>query len=215
MLQYLDKLHSQVVQSPFLSRFTILNRLLLSVAFIPTGLVKLMYERFTQMSLDSPIGFFFEAFYQNELWYKSVGLSQILAGILLLIPRTAHLGSFLFLPIIFNINLITFGVGFKGTTYITSLMLLSNLYLVAWEYPYWRPFFRPQNSFISYKKLFSPFEKITISAGALSLMVVFLGTRGYASKFLMQISFGMLAISILLYGIYLIRMWVRRKGKKV
>lgn len=173
----LDEIHKRFIENPLLQRFMFLNRILLAIAFIPTGLVKVLYQRFTSLSSESPIGLFFEVFYQNELWYRTIGFAQILAGVLLLIPRTAHLGTFLFVPIIVNINLITFGVGFKGTTIITFFMLLSNLYLVAWEYPQWKNWFKTSTPVANYNGTFSKWELIFFLIGTAGLLLIFLSAR--------------------------------------
>ena len=60
--------------------------------------------------------------------------APLAAALLLLIPRTAHLGALLFLPIIVNITVLTISLGFAGTWVITILMSLANLFLVLWEY---------------------------------------------------------------------------------
>lgn len=134
MAQMLDRTHRQIRSMPWLIRFTAATRVLIALGFLPSGWTKLAGNRFTLLGLDNPVGFFFEAFYSNQLWYRSVGLAQILAALLLLVPRTAHLGALLFLPIILNIWLVTVGIHFQGTWVITSLMLLANLWLLAWEW---------------------------------------------------------------------------------
>ena len=99
------------------------------MAFFPTGLVKLTGQRFTLLGVDTPVGFFFEAMYQTGPYWRFIGLAQITASVLLLIPRTATLGALLFLPIGTSIFLITWGVGFQGTVWVTSGMLLAVVYL--------------------------------------------------------------------------------------
>jgi len=130
----LDALHVRLRRSPLLTRFTAFTRVLLAVGFIPPGLKKVLGERFTQLPLTSPVGFFFEAFYQAHGWYVLVGVAQVLAAVLLLIPRAAHLGALMFLPIILNIVAITWSIDFAGTKYVTVLMLLAVVYLLAWDY---------------------------------------------------------------------------------
>ncbi|MGB0649864.1 MAG: hypothetical protein ACPGQT_03020 [Rhodothermales bacterium] len=110
-----------------------MNRLLLAMAFVPTGLVKLLGQRFTAMPIETPVGFFFEAMFQTGAFWHFIGFMQVAAGILLLIPATATLGAVMFVPIIFSIVLITWGIGFSGTIYITALMLLAAIYLVYWD----------------------------------------------------------------------------------
>jgi len=117
----------------WLGRFTLMNRLLLAMAFIPTGLVKLTGQRFTTLPVSNPVGFFFEAMYQTGAYWVFIGLAQVAAGVLLLVPATATLGALLAFPIIASIVLITWGVGFSGTVYVTAGMLLSVVYLLAWD----------------------------------------------------------------------------------
>ena len=130
----LDSLHAKVKQIRLLHYFTLFNRVILAVSFFPSGMTKLLGNRFTVMSLDNPVGFFFESFYQAHGWYRFVGFAQVLAAILLLIPRTATLGATIFFPIVLNIMLVTWSIDFRGTKYITLLMFLANLYLVCWDY---------------------------------------------------------------------------------
>ena len=131
----LDSLHASVKESKLLQYFAAFNRVVLAVAFIPSGMTKFVGNRFTQISIDNPIGLFFEGFYQTGFWYRFVGFAQLLAALLLLIPRTATLGAALFFPIVVNIMIITWSLDFTGTKYITSAMFLANLYLICWDYP--------------------------------------------------------------------------------
>ena len=118
---------------PWLRRFTLANRLLLAMAFVPTGLVKLTGNRFTLLPVDNPVGFFFEAMYRTGPYWRFIGLVQVAAAVLLLVPRTATLGAMLFLPIGLSIVLITWGVGFGGTVFVALGMLLSVTYLLCWD----------------------------------------------------------------------------------
>ncbi len=135
----LDHLHHWLRSQPVLATFTTLTRILLAIGFIPPGMTKLMGEPFTIISPDTPIGSFFEAFFQSGPYYAFVGGSQVLAGVLLLIPRTALLGAMLYLPLIGNITIITIAMGFQGTWVITSFMLAANLYLLFWDWHRVRP----------------------------------------------------------------------------
>ncbi|HVS66075.1 MAG TPA: hypothetical protein VMT85_21530 [Thermoanaerobaculia bacterium] len=135
----LDRAHRWMRSSPFLYRFTLFTRILLAAGFLPTGMVKLLGERFTTIPVDQPIGAFFEAMYQTGLYWQFLGASQVAAAVLLLIPPVAHLGAAMFLPIILNIVVITISLGFRGTPVIVALMLLAVLYLSAWDYHRFRP----------------------------------------------------------------------------
>jgi uncharacterized membrane protein YphA (DoxX/SURF4 family) len=130
----LHRIHRALHANPWLVRFTAVTRLSIALGFIPSGLKKVLGERFTSLPVSDPIGFFFESFYRNQLWYRSVGMLQVVAAVLLIFPRTAHIGALVFVPIIVNIWLITVGAHFSGTWVLTSLMLLANLWLLAWEY---------------------------------------------------------------------------------
>ncbi|WET51648.1 DoxX family protein [Chryseobacterium indologenes] len=108
-------------------------RYLLGFAFFPSGLVKLLGERFTRISTDHPIGYFFEALYQSGFYWNFLGLAQITAGILLMTQRFATLGVLLFLAILTNIWIITISLSFAGTWVITSLMMIAVLILIIWD----------------------------------------------------------------------------------
>lgn len=129
----LERAHRWARSQPWLARFTLMNRLLLAMAFIPTGLVKLTGQRFTTLPVSNPVGFFFEAMYQTGPYWLFIGLAQVAAGVLLLVPAMATLGALLAFPIVVSIVLITWGIGFSGTIYITAGMLLSVTYLLAWD----------------------------------------------------------------------------------
>jgi uncharacterized membrane protein YphA (DoxX/SURF4 family) len=135
----LDSFHAKVKQIKLLQYFTAFNRIILAVSFLPSGLTKLLGNRFTQISTDTPIGLFFEGFYQTGFWYRFVGFAQIFAAILLLIPRTSTLGATIFFPIVLNIMIITWSLNFTGTWVITAAMFLANLYLICWDYDKFKP----------------------------------------------------------------------------
>jgi len=129
----LARVHAWTRAQPWLGRFTLLNRVLLAIAFLPTGLVKATGNRFTLLPVSDPVGFFFEAMYRTGPYWIFIGLVQLAAAILILIPRTALLGALLFLPVTLSIVLITWGVGFAGTTPVAAGMLLSVTYLLCWD----------------------------------------------------------------------------------
>ncbi len=134
MVENVDRLFVWVRSKPFFLRLTLFTRILLAAGFVPTGMVKLLGRRFTLMSVETPIGAFFEAMYQTGLYWQFLGASQVLAGLLLLVPRWAHLGALLFVPIMVNIFVVTVSLGFQGTPVVTGLMLLAVVYLCAWDY---------------------------------------------------------------------------------
>lgn len=127
---FIDRIKTKL----FFKSFTWFTRILLSIAFIPSGLKKLLGERFTNISIDDPVGFFFEGLYQSGFYWNYLGFMQVLCSLLILIPRTTYLAAVLYLPIIININVIVISMNFKGTPIITGLMLLANIYLLVWDY---------------------------------------------------------------------------------
>ena len=129
----IERLHSYIYELRVFKLFTWLTRILLALAFLPSGLKKLIGERFTILGLDSPVGFFFEALYRSGWYWNFLGFMQLLVALLLIIPRTSFLGALLYLPIIINIFIIVVSMNFTGTPFIAGAMLLANLYLLFWD----------------------------------------------------------------------------------
>jgi uncharacterized membrane protein YphA (DoxX/SURF4 family) len=130
----LDRVHATVRRNPLLKIFTVFARVVIAIAFIPSGLTKVLGNRFTILGTDNPVGFFFEALYRTGFYWRFLGLCQLVAALLLLIPRTATIGAIVFFPLILNIFVITVSLHFRGTPIITGLMLLANIYLLCWDY---------------------------------------------------------------------------------
>lgn len=140
MLEHiLDGLHVSITRRRCLQLFTAFTRVLLAIGFIPPSYKKIIGKPFTSLSDTDPVGLYFFALYNTGFYYEFIGWSQMIAAILLLIPRTAHIGAFIFLPIIVNIAVLTSSVGFQGTWVITILMSLAATWLTAWEYDRLKP----------------------------------------------------------------------------
>ncbi len=135
----LDKVHRSVISNVYLQLFTAFTRILLGIGFIYPSLPKIMNRPFTMLPTSDPVGHYFDALYQTGFYYQFIGWSQLSGAILLLIPRTSHIGALMFFPIILNIAVLTNSVGFKGTWLVTILMLLACIYLVCWDYDRWKP----------------------------------------------------------------------------
>jgi len=118
--------------------FIIYLRYLIGGAFVFAAIVKIKGERFTTYDgTDTPLNspfHLFETLYQSGLYWKFLGIGQVVAGFLLMTQRYAKLGALMFLPIISNIFVITVSYDFKGTPVITGLMLLANVLLVLWDW---------------------------------------------------------------------------------
>jgi hypothetical protein len=182
LLDRVDGLFARVRAQPFFLRMTVFMRILLAAGFVPTGTVKLLGQRFTLLSPQTPIGAFFEALYQTGGFWRFVGFCQIAAGLLVLVPRLAHLGAALFLPIMVNIFVVTVSLGFRGTPIVTGLMLLAVLYLCAWDWHRFRGMFteHPLASARSPRTLrLDPLERAGFLVFAGSL-IAFFAARGLA-----------------------------------
>ena len=133
LLANLDHLYDECRRNQWLRYFAVFCRVALALGFIPSGIVKVMGERFTGLPANHPLGHYFDALHLTSFYYTFIGVSQLTAALLLLIPRTALLGAILYFPIIFNICVLTYATRFEGTR-ITTLMVLANLYLLCWDY---------------------------------------------------------------------------------
>ena len=185
MIDALDRLHAWLRTNPLAYRLVIGTRILLCAGFLPTGMVKLLGQPFTVMSTATPLGLFFHAMHQTGFYWRFLGATQVIASILLLIPRTAHLGGLLFFPIILNIFVITVSMEFKGTPVVTVLMLLASLLLVAWDYHRWRGLLTTTPSRVTVPEALplSSFERIGYAMGAVFGLIFFLSTRSLVPRF--------------------------------
>lgn len=117
----------------WLRYFAVVCRVLLALGFIPSGIVKIMGERFTALPNNHPLGHFLEALHHTGFYYPMIGYAQLSIALLLLIPRTALLGAMFYFPMILNICVLAYATRFEGTR-ITTFMLLANLFLLVWDY---------------------------------------------------------------------------------
>ena len=119
-------------------------RYLLGFAFIFASIVKIQGLPFTSESgVGSPINsawHYFETMYQSGIYWRFIGIAQFIAGSLLITQRFAKLGVLIYLPIIANIFLVTISYDFNGTPIISGLMLLSTIFLIFWDWNYFKIF---------------------------------------------------------------------------
>ena len=133
LLAQLDHLSQESKKNQWLRYFAVFCRVTLALGFIPSGIVKVMGERFTGLPSNHPLGHYFDVLHLTGFYYKFIGVSQLTAALLLLIPRTALLGAIIYFPIILNICVLTYATRFEGTR-IATLMLLANMFLLCWDY---------------------------------------------------------------------------------
>ncbi len=130
----LDEAHFRARQNKWLHYFAIFCRVTLAAGFIPSGMQKVFGERFTTLAINHPMGNFLEAFHHTGYYYPFVGYMQVLAAVLLLIPRTATIGAFIYFPIILNICILSLAVRFDGSQVTAPLMVCAVLFLLCWDY---------------------------------------------------------------------------------
>ena len=130
----LDRLHFRARQNRWLYFFAIFNRVALAAGFFPSGMVKVLGQRFTDLAVNHPLGHYLDALFRTGYYYTFIGVLQVTAAVLLLIPRTALIGAIIYLPIILNIFVLSLSVRFQGSLLTAPLMILANLYLLCWDY---------------------------------------------------------------------------------
>lgn len=138
ILSSFEQFHGDIRRNKWMRFFTTFLRIALAYAFLMAGLTKVIGERFTSLSNNHPMGHYLEALYHTGFYYTFIGVAQMLAGLLLLVPRTALLGAILYFPIILNICILSYAVRFEGSVLTTPLMVLANLYLICWDFHRWK-----------------------------------------------------------------------------
>ncbi|WP_109301402.1 hypothetical protein [Aquimarina sp. AU474] len=130
----MDKIKRKILPQIFI----IYTRYLIGGAFVFASLIKIKGNRFTSESGElNPINsawHFFETMYQSGLYWQFIGVSQLIAGLLLMTQKFSKLGALINFPIILNIFIITLSYYFAYTPVVTGLMLLANLLLIVWEW---------------------------------------------------------------------------------
>ena len=118
-------------------------RIILAVVFILYGTLKLLGFQLSTGDLSdirfgdaSPMLVTWHFFSLSPLYHHAIGIAQIITGLLLIVPRTAPVGTLCFFVIILNIVLINFGYDIATDVKILSTVLLAlDLFLIA---HYWR-----------------------------------------------------------------------------
>jgi len=130
----LEEIYYEAKSDKWFKRFAVFCRIAMAASFLPTGIVKIMGERFAEgLPSNNPLGHYFDALYLTGYYYTFIGITQVIIAILLLIPRTSLLGALMYFPIIINICVLTYATRFDGTRLVT-MMVLACLYLLIWDY---------------------------------------------------------------------------------
>lgn len=184
----LNQIHLKARQNKWLWAFAIFNRIMLALGFLPSGFVKVNGERFTDLHNDQPMGSYLEAFFHTGYYYTFVGILQMTAAVLLLIPRTTTLGALIYFPIILNICILSYAVRFDGSLLTAPLMVLANLYLLCWDYhklKYIFPFNSPPVQMPKWKELNTrfPIKYFLGVITAVALVIIIINTM-YSNIFM-------------------------------
>src|SRR5215510_4017390 len=121
ILAELERRYAELKRNKWVRYFSIFCRIALALGFLPSGIVKVMGERFTALPSNHPLGHYFDALYLTGYYYTFIGIGQLMASFLLLVPRTALLGAIVYFPIMLNITVLAYSTRFEGTR-ITTLM---------------------------------------------------------------------------------------------
>ncbi len=117
-------------------------KIILGIGFVLSGLRKMPNIKFTTLPIDNPVGLFFEGMYASGFYWNFIGYYQIIVGLLLMTKWFQRLTPILLFPVSVSIFLVSVSLNMKGTPVITSLMLLGNLFLLAWHFKSYVPLFK-------------------------------------------------------------------------
>ena len=86
-----------LITGRWFKRFADFCRIALAASFLPTGIVKIMGERFAEgLPSNNPLGHYFDALYLTGYYYTFIGITQVIIAILLLFRRTSLLGALMY-----------------------------------------------------------------------------------------------------------------------
>jgi uncharacterized membrane protein YphA (DoxX/SURF4 family) len=135
MIGKLSDISVTVRRNKFCRVFAWICRIALACAFVPAGLKKMVGQPFTLLTPESgTVGYFFDALFQTGFYYQFLGWCQVLAAIMILIPRTRLIGALCFIAILANVLVLTWSVGFVGTKWIVFWMMWANVYLILFDF---------------------------------------------------------------------------------
>lgn len=142
-------------------------RYVIGFGFVPSGLIKVMDKPFTRIENVGVFYDFLDALYATGFYYNMVGFMQVFAAVLLITQRFSTVGAAVFLPIIFNITVLTLSTIGSFTPLIATLMLLGTISLLVWDQHKWINIFSPDNHLktIPVNNDFPTFQKVHIYTG--------------------------------------------------
>jgi hypothetical protein len=129
MLAWLSRLH----RARWANLCVINLRILIGFAFLPAALKKLLDQPFTDPANVGRFHDFLDAFRATGWFYQFVGVSQLVAALLLFSQRFALLGALVALPIISAITAFCWSTHVYPTATVATLIWLGTVGLVAWD----------------------------------------------------------------------------------
>ena len=144
MISRIDLLYSVLFSRGPLRLIVWPVRILLAVGFLPSGLTKVLGRSFTRLPETDAVGRFFSHLQEMGGLYTMIGVCQVLAAALLVLPATALLGALMYLPIVSGIVVITWTLPFGNTRFVTAAMLVGTVFLLAWDWPRLRHLLLPR-----------------------------------------------------------------------
>ncbi|MBX3220880.1 MAG: hypothetical protein KF795_10195 [Labilithrix sp.] len=121
-----------------LHRAIAMLRIFVGFAFVPSGLKKVLAQPFTDPHLHGPFHDFLHAFHATGAFYQFVGVVQLVTATLLVTQRLATAGALLALPIFSSIAVLCWSTKVYPTAAVVTLLWLSTLALLVWDWPTWR-----------------------------------------------------------------------------
>lgn len=178
----IEEIYYEAKADPWFKNFAVFCRLALAASFLPSGLIKIMGERFAAgLPSNNPLGHYFDALYLTGYYYTFIGVAQVITAALLLFPRTALLGALLYFPIITNICVLTYATRFDGTR-LNTMMLLASLFLLLWDYDRLRhilPFKKYETELPSIKRPLGGWLRIGFFGGSIATVALIVVGTSY------------------------------------
>ncbi len=133
----MSSFYATLRRNPIANWFVINLRFLIAYGFIPSGIKKIIGTPFANPGQQGAFMEYLDALYATGFYYEMIGWAQVMAAVLLITQRFATLGALIFLPIIFNIMVLTISTIGSLTPLIAFLMFLGIVFLLFWDYYKW------------------------------------------------------------------------------
>lgn len=172
-MKYFFDNYGSLRNNRFLHLLVVNLRYIIGLGFLPSGMVKILNQPFTRIENVGVFFDFLDALYTTGIYYNMIGLMQVIAGILLITQRYATIGAFLFLPIIFNITVLTFSTIGTLTPIVALLMLIGTMFFLLWDYYKWINIFSQDNLLkaVPSQNEYPTYNKIQMWTGMLLILI--------------------------------------------